>query len=503
MAQASKPEEKKEVRPGLTDNYTPAANVLIQGFPELSISERYVVIGLVSLYWDEKVYPVSLRELAAKIQIDHTTLRSRGGKRPAEGILDKLWRLGFIGLMEGKPLTDIGNKGRVQTYLSVNHRFIADQNQMRTQDKKTKSPRYTTVGITNSETDKPTVGNDNDMVGDTNDTVVNTNVTVGNTNHTVVHVSTKTPPKNNKNITNNSLRTERENDGEVASTSNDGFANATPALTLSEEEIAFILQSRMEKSNEPQANFAYSQETPQTTLIEESLPESAVPSSGGYMQKTPVNEPPKPVKPASKQRKPKVEQPVLVDTSKKAVAYNDAEQRVFDWYCGCDFIHAKPEQDANKKKHCGKLAPHVHSQEDAQSLADFTKVWLKEHFKQEVYVVPLGNMAYSDTLNAWIAKQKQTKRASEPAAPQEIDLNKPVLWTRYQHTGPAIKHWFLYEDMPLVEAQQYGYKADVIVPNDRRNIRTSLKALAEGHQTLTPEEQNEKDHAELRLHLVA
>lgn len=254
---------------------------------------------------------------------------------------------------------------------------------------------------------------------------------------------------------------------------------------------------------DPSKNFAYSQEDTQPTPKEEVSQEGEPVSSGGYMQKTPVNEPEKPVKPASRQRKPKVEQPVLVDTSKKAVAYNEAEQRVFDWYCGCDFIHAKPEQDANKKKHCGKLAPHVHSQEEMQSLATFTKTWLKEHFKQEVYVVPLGNMAYSDTLNAWIAKQKQIKRVSEPSAPQEIDLNKPVLWTRYQHTGPAIKHWFLYEDMPLAEAQQYGYKPDVIVPNDRRNIHTSLKAFAEGHQTLTPEEQNEKDHAELRLHLVA
>lgn len=253
-----------------------------------------------------------------------------------------------------------------------------------------------------------------------------------------------------------------------------------------------------------QANFAYSHDQPATTTLQ-ACPETSIPAaSDGYTQESKVVDPPsKPDKPASRQRKPKVEQPVLVDTSKKAVAFNEAEQRVFDWYCGCDFIHAKPEQDANKKKHCGKLALHVHSQEEMQSLADFTKTWVKEHFKQNVYVVPLGNMAYSDTLNVWIAKQKQAKRVSEPAAPQEIDLNKPVLWTRYQHTGPAIKHWFLYEDMPFVEAQQYGYKADVIVPNDRRNIRTSLKALAEGHQTLTPEEQNEKDHAELRLHLVA
>lgn len=195
VSQDGKPEEKKkEARPGLTDNYTPAANVLIQGFSELSISERYVAIGLVSLYWDEKVYPVSLRELAAKIQINHTTLRSRGGKRPAEGILDKLWRLGIIGLLEGKPLTDIGNKGRVQTYLRVNHRFIAERNQDCTQGKKAKTPRYT-VGTTNSSTDEATVGNDNHTVGDTNDTV-------GNTNHTVVHVSVELPHKNNKNSKN-------------------------------------------------------------------------------------------------------------------------------------------------------------------------------------------------------------------------------------------------------------------------------------------------------------
>jgi hypothetical protein len=195
MAQVARPQEpKKEARPGLTDNYTPAANVLIQGFSELSISERYVAIGLVSLYWDEKVYPVSLRELAAKIQINHTTLRSRAGKRPAEGILDKLWRLGIIGLLEGKPTAETGNKGRVQTYLCVNHRFIAERNSDCTQGKKAKTPRYT-VGTTNSSTDETTVGSDNNTVGDTNDTV-------GSTNHTVVHVSVNVPPKNNKNSKN-------------------------------------------------------------------------------------------------------------------------------------------------------------------------------------------------------------------------------------------------------------------------------------------------------------
>ena len=202
-----KPEEKKkEARPGLTDNYTPAANVLIQGFSELSISERYVAIGLVSLYWDEKVYPVSLRELAAKIQVDHTTLRSRAGKRPAEGILDKLWRLGIIGLLEGKPINETGNKGRVQTYLRVNHRFIAERNSDCTQGKKAKTPRYT-VGITNSSRDETTVGDTNHTVGDTNHTV-------GDTNHTVVHACVKSPHKNSNT---SQEREESFSDGESGS----------------------------------------------------------------------------------------------------------------------------------------------------------------------------------------------------------------------------------------------------------------------------------------------
>lgn len=178
----------KAPRPGLNDNYSKTANVLIQGYPELSLQDRYVAIGLISLYWDEKAYPVSLRELAAKIHVDHTSLRSRGGVRPSEGILDRLWRFGLIGLMEGKPITETGNKGRVQTYLTVNHSEIAAQNAKFALEKKGKSPRSTVVNDNSKRTpEKETVVPDNHTVVISNDTVVNDN-------HTVVHVSTKVPP---------------------------------------------------------------------------------------------------------------------------------------------------------------------------------------------------------------------------------------------------------------------------------------------------------------------
>lgn len=203
--------KSREVRPGLTDCYTPIANVLIKGFPELSISERYVVIGLVNLFWDERVYPVSLRELAKEIQVNHTMLRSRAGKHPAEGILDKLWRLGIIGLMEGKPLTHLGNKGRIQTYIWINHHYIAERNLESTLEEKAKrqarTPRYQRITVSDITTKK-----EQDTVDDTNSEVVQDNGKVGDIDHTVESSRSNLTHKNSNN-TKNTERESSENPG--------------------------------------------------------------------------------------------------------------------------------------------------------------------------------------------------------------------------------------------------------------------------------------------------
>lgn len=114
--------------------------------------------------------------------------------------------------------------------------------------------------------------------------------------------------------------------------------------------------------------------------------------------------PEKPNKQPKQPKKEKVVQPLLVE-NKKAVAFNDAEQQQFDWYCGLDFIRVHPPQDERKKAQCATLIPHVHSQEDMKSLAAFTKKRLEAR-GIKVYIVELGNMANSSNLNEWLASKQ-------------------------------------------------------------------------------------------------
>lgn len=161
-------------------------------------------------------------------------------------------------------------------------------------------------------------------------------------------------------------------------------------------------------------DFAYSQHQPQPTTLQASLETRSTAVGAGYTTSEETVKPPeKPVKGTKRTKKERVVQPALVDTSKKAVAYNEAEQQQFDWYCGLDFIHARPEQDTNKKAHCGKLIAHVHSQEDMQSLADFTKARLRALLNRDVYIAQLGNMANGDNLNAWIASKQTPQQAGK------------------------------------------------------------------------------------------
>lgn len=256
---------------------------------------------------------------------------------------------------------------------------------------------------------------------------------------------------------------------------------------------------------QPQMSYSHND----TPTSEQNKEKEVIGAGRGYMQANDTNtssEQDKPTRGKGRGKKPKVEQPTLLDTNKKGVAYNDDEQRVFDWYSHLDFNRVAPEQTPTRKQHSATLVPHVHSQEEMQSLADFTKESLAKR-GIKVYVVEMGNMTNSKNLNEWLAQRNQVK----PSAPQpdtysstpEVDLNKPVVWTRYKHQGAAKDHWYLYAVMPLSEALQYGYKADMIPPNDRGSIRTMLKSLAEGRRELTPEQKSEVETAELRLHLVA
>src|SRR5579885_2170925 len=120
------------------DNFSQIANVLIQGYPELDLQSRYVPIALTSVCWEEKYYPLSLRQIASLAHVDHTALRSRNGAKPREGILDRLKRVGILDYKDEKP-TDptTGKEGRSQTYICIRYSNIWKENARFFADKKT------------------------------------------------------------------------------------------------------------------------------------------------------------------------------------------------------------------------------------------------------------------------------------------------------------------------------------------------------------------------------
>lgn len=223
------------------------------------------------------------------------------------------------------------------------------------------------------------------------------------------------------------LKDEGQNHNEQPS----GYANATPPCLHPFQLIDF--NSPLDNSS-----FAYSHNTTPTTSSQASQETGSSAVGAGYTNgQSSVKQPEKPTKGTKRTKKEKVVQPALVDTNKKAVAYNEAEQQQFDWYCGCDFIHARPEQDANKKAHCGKLIAHVHSQEDMQSLADFTKARLSQQLQRDVYIAQLGNMANGDNLNAWIAsRQKPQQTGKVIDFQQKTTQARPGSWRERFENDP-------------------------------------------------------------------
>ena len=90
---------------------------------------------------------------------------------------------------------------------------------------------------------------------------------------------------------------------------------------------------------------------------------------------------------------------------------------------------------------------------------------------------------------------KSENEPSEPSPLVEDDPNKLVLWTRHigedgypTHPGTPRDHWWLYELMPLSEAQTLHYD-DIIPPASRNEMCNFLEALADGRLTLPKEAQ--------------
>lgn len=269
--------------------------------------------------------------------------------------------------------------------------------------------------------------------------------------------------------------------------------------------LALELDPDIEDLPEAQPPMSYSQETTQPTSLEQNTQNEEVTAGAGYRTNTDVDSSSQQNKPAKGKRgrgKNNAEQPSL--PFEKGILLNEDEQRVYNLYCKLWFIAVPPKINDTLQKHCKTLAPFVHTFDEMESLEKAARAYTKS-ISKETKVLTLGWFVNDKVLNPWVASRKNETRSNsqEQKQPIEFDPNKPVIWTRYKHTGPAIAHWYLYEVMPLSEAQKYAYKADMIPLNDRTDIKTMLKALAAGHQQLTPEQKQEQETAELRLHLVA
>ena len=171
-------------------------HVLIQGYDGLDMQDRYAVIALASVCWEERFYPLSLRQIAKVTRIDHTALRSRAGKNPREGVLDRLKRYGLIDFLADKPTSEItGNPGRAQTYICICYAAIWAENARFSVEKRT-------VRII------PSVDVVNSISPHTVDTV---NHTVDTVNHTVDGACSNAGHNTSNTInTENTQNTERE-----------------------------------------------------------------------------------------------------------------------------------------------------------------------------------------------------------------------------------------------------------------------------------------------------
>lgn len=262
----------------------------------------------------------------------------------------------------------------------------------------------------------------------------------------------------------------RDSDRSDLESKKEESANAPHAPSFTQEEIAMIVRSRLpegdaillehlgdgnnhriyRKSGRPlgelipvgvdvsegllelitvDSSIAYSQVTPQPEQQEE---KDVSPAPGYTNDQSGVNPPVKPAKGNKRrQHKTEVKQPLLVDTN-RGVAFNEEEQCVFEWYCAESFVRVAPPQDELRKKHCGTLVPHVHSQEEMHSLAEFTKERLKSR-NINVYVVELGNMTNSSNLNAWLAKQHPTNVIDFQ---QKTSQARPGSWREHYENDP-------------------------------------------------------------------
>lgn len=177
--------------------FTQSPNVILYGLPHLPIQDRWALLTLMGLCWDrsqtgktleelEGPYKLSLREISNLTGVDYTILRSKQGKNPREGVLDRLGRFGYIAICEGRPVEEYtGALGREQTYLYIHLRKIWLENMSFADVWRVPANR-----LTNANLVAFTVDHANSHVDVANSSVGNANNHVDHANHTVDAAST-------------------------------------------------------------------------------------------------------------------------------------------------------------------------------------------------------------------------------------------------------------------------------------------------------------------------
>jgi hypothetical protein len=213
--------------------FTQCPNIILYGLPHMTIQDKWALLALVGICRNrsrgistlkelEGPYKLSLREIGALTGIKHSALRKTAGKNPREGTLDRLQALGYITLLEGKPINETtGNEGRSQTYLYMHLEKLWQDNlafseSWRMPSNKLVDPNtFTTIAESTVHHVTDTVHHvDNDgHVVNSNGHMVNSNGHVVNSighvvNHTVHDSSTKSELIHSN--TDNTLKDERD-----------------------------------------------------------------------------------------------------------------------------------------------------------------------------------------------------------------------------------------------------------------------------------------------------
>ena len=98
-------------------------HIILYGLPNIPTQDRLALISLIGLTWlgsgktmkeREGPYKLSLREIANITGIQHASLRSKEGKAPREGVLDRLQAIDYITFFDAKPIDP--NTGRGEEY---------------------------------------------------------------------------------------------------------------------------------------------------------------------------------------------------------------------------------------------------------------------------------------------------------------------------------------------------------------------------------------------------